>query len=175
MPIATSMKKLEKPVTVIFPSFCSSARTHEAQRVSLTQKMRQHHKEGYRRANGRGKSRAANAHIAREDEKPVAEHIENAARQHSDRRKRGRAVVAQKRCEHLIEEKQREHGLDRRHIPLREDKERLVRAEKCQKRALKEKQADPRKGRQKHRADDRGGEITGCPRRRRSCRCRALC
>ena len=121
--------------------------------------MRQHHEERHCRAQRRGKTRAVNAHIAWEDEEPVAEHIEDAARQHTKRRKCGRAVVAQKRREHLVEEEQWEHRLDGDHVPLREGEQRLIRTEKRQKRALKEDQPDPRERRQNDRADDRRGKI----------------
>ena len=132
---------------------------HEAQRVLPARKVRQHHEERHCRAQRRGKTRAVNAHIAWEDEEPVAEHIEDAARQHTKRRKCGRAVVAQKRREHLVEEEQWEHRLDGDHVPLREGEQRLIRTEKRQKRALKEDQPDPRERRQNDRADDRRGKI----------------
>ena len=132
---------------------------HEAQRVLPARKVRQHHEERHRRAQRRGKTRAVNAHIAWEDEEPVAEHIEDAARQHTKRRKYGRAVVAQKCREHLIEEEQREYNFNGDHVPLREGEQRLIRAEKHQKRTLEEDEPDPRERRQNDRADDRCGEI----------------
>ena len=68
------------------------------------------------------------------------------------RRKCGRAVVAQKCREHLVEEEQREHNFNGDQVPLREGEQRLIRAEKHQKRTLEEAEPDPRERRQNDRS-----------------------
>lgn len=139
-----SIKKLEKPVTAIFHSLRASLFGFTRRSVFfLLAKCVSITRNDTAEVQRRGKTRAVNAHIAWEDEEPVAEHIEDAARQHTKRRKCGRAVVAQKCREHLIEEEQREYNFNGDHVPLREGEQRLIRAEKHQKRTLEEDGSRP--------------------------------
>ena len=49
----------------------------------------------------------------------------------------------QKRCQHLVEQKQREHIFDRVQIFPRQREQRLIRAEEGQNRTLKAQNSDP--------------------------------
>ena len=69
---------------------------HKAQRIFAAYKMGQRHAHANRPADGRGKACAKGTHIQRENEKPVAHHVENAAGEHRRRGADGIAVISEK-------------------------------------------------------------------------------
>lgn len=121
--------------------------------------MRQHHKEGNAGTDGGGQSRAIDTHIAGKHKEVIAKDIEDTAGQHTQRGKGRRAVIPQKRRQHLIEQEQRKHIFDGAHIFPRQQKQRIVRAEKRQQRTLEKQQPQPCQHRQQHRADARRRKI----------------
>lgn len=121
--------------------------------------MRQHDEERNAGADSGRESRAENAHVTGEDEEIITEDIENTASQDAERRKPRIAVVPQEGREHLVEQEQRENESDWPHVFLCQRKQRFVRTEERQDRALKEQKSDPRQNSQRNRADHGGGKI----------------
>ena len=107
---------------------------HQPERVLAAEKMGQHHGKGHAGADGGRKPRSENTHIAGKHKEIIAKHIEDAAGQHLQRRLSGVAVVAQKRRQHLIKQKQGKYPFNRTHIALRQPQQGVVRAEKGQNR-----------------------------------------
>ena len=134
-------------------------RAHQPQRAFTREKVRQHDKEGDRRADRGRKACAEDAHIAGEYEEVVTEDVENAACEHACGRKTGVAVVAQEGCQHLVKQEKRHNELDRQHIALREREQRIRRAEQPQHGHVEKRDHDPPQRRKDHRQAERGGEI----------------
>ena len=126
--------------------------------------MGQHHDKGNAGADRGGKSRAVYAHIAGKDKNIIAKDVENAAGEHAERRKTGISIVAQKRREHLVEQKQREYHFNRPQVGNRQRQQLFVRAEEGQDRPIEAQNGDPRNRGERERTDYRR-----CPPRRASC------
>ena len=131
----------------------------QAERVFAAEKVRQHHKKRNAGADGGCQSRAVDPHITGEDEEIIAKDVKDAAGQYAEGRQPRRIVIPQKRRQQLIEQEKRENILDGPHIALRQRKQRFIRAEEGQDRALKAQDPDPCQNGQKHCADHRGGKI----------------
>ena len=129
------------------------------QRAAPGEKVGQHHREGDARADGCCQPRAEYAHVTGEHKKVIAEHIEDAARQHRRRGKPRRAVVAQERRQHLVEQEQRHHEFDGEQILLRQRQQRVPRAEQAQQRRVEKCDGEPAHGGKEHGARQRGGKI----------------
>ena len=129
------------------------------QGVLPAEKMGQHHAGGNGRADGRGQTRAKNAHITAEYKENIAENVENSPGQYCQSSPTRIAVGLQKEHQHLIDEKQREHEFHRPQVGLCQRQQLRVRAEEGQDGGLEAPDAEPGKHRQHRRADDRGGKI----------------
>ena len=121
--------------------------------------MGQHHAGGNGCADGRGQTRAKNAHITAEYKENIAENVENSPGQYCQSSPTRIAVGLQKEHQHLIDKKQREHEFHRLQVGLRQRQQLRVRAEEGQDGGLEAPDAEPGKHRQHRRADDRGGKI----------------
>ena len=102
---------------------------------------------------------AVDPHITGEDEEIIAKDVKDAAGQYAEGRQPRSIVIPQKRRQQLIEQEKRENILDGPHIALRQRKQRFIRAEEGQDRALKAQDPDPCQNGQKHCADHCGGKI----------------
>ena len=98
-------------------------------------------------------------HPAGKYEKTIAKNIKRAAGQHTQRGKAGIAVVSQRCRQHLIQQKQREHPLNRAHVFPSQRQQRFIRAEESQNRPLKAQESRPCQQGQNRRTNDCRCEI----------------
>lgn len=132
---------------------------HQPKRIFTAEKVRQHHNKRNPGADGCCKPCAVDAHPAGKYENVIAKNIERAAGQHTQRGKAGIAVVSQKCRQHLVQQKQREHPLNRAHIFPGQNQQRFIRAEEGQNRSLKAQESRPCQQGQNRRTNDCRCEI----------------
>lgn len=132
---------------------------HQSKRIFAAEKVRQHHNKRNPRADSCCKPCAVDAHPAGKYENVIAKNIERAAGQHAQRGKAGIGVVSQKCRQHLIQQKQREHPLNRAHVFPSQRRQRFIRAEESQNRPLKAQESRPCQQGQNRRTNDCRCEI----------------
>ena len=131
--MATSIKKVEKNChTNLLKLVRQPFHFHQPKRIFAAEKVRQHHDKRNPGADGCRKPCAIDTHPAGKYEKIIAKNIKRAAGQHTQRGKAGIAVVSQKRRQHLVQQKQREHPLNRAHVFPSQRQQRFIRAEEGQ-------------------------------------------
>lgn len=158
--MATSTKKLEKPVTAISPSFLKSFCTGTRCSVHFLEKKCEHMTASEITAPVAVASPAPNtprSSTNTQNQSPSTLKMPPVSTAAVARPRS--CVVSQEACHKLPQQEHREHAADRRKIRLRQRQKRFVRAEKQQDLALKKKNPSPRQHGENAGADDGSGKI----------------